>query len=307
MASRRFINDFQTFKEDTTYTITKDKLHKYFKKKGENPAELSDAFPQKVRFEFGNKEIISTHEAANRTTFRYVYEGKFDYSKNLALKKLTFKAGYAVFHNPANKEEYGWSTKSRKGISGSPKSFIDFERLSSKLFDEAKIRDEYDIYNGKYENIKGNGNKNITKGKHSEYFKDDWHEIALEEDLITGNSNKGKNDNEGKQFKAYTIDLPKKFSNKLADKITNFNVSTDTIKIDTDSFGIKGSGTFASGKNKRTIMRKLAKQDFDFLYDEKKGGLYFNENEANKGFGDGGIIAILKGAPDLTSGYLDFI
>ena len=33
-------------------------------------------------------------------------------------------------------------------------------------------------------------------------------------------------------------------------------------------------------------------QDFDFLYDQKKGG--------GQGFGDGGIIAILKGAPDKT-------
>ena len=66
-------------------------------------------------------------------------------------------------------------------------------------------------------------------------------------------------------------------------------------------------GTFAVGKNKKAVMKKLAKQDFDFLYDQKKGGLYFNENGADKGFRDGGIIAILKGAPDLTSSNLDFI
>ena len=66
-------------------------------------------------------------------------------------------------------------------------------------------------------------------------------------------------------------------------------------------------GTFAVGKNKKAVMKKLAKQDFDFLYDEKKCGLYFNENGADKGFRNGGIIAILKGAPDLTSSNLDFI
>ena len=58
---------------------------------------------------------------------------------------------------------------------------------------------------------------------------------------------------------------------------------------------------------KKTVKKKLAKQDFDFLYDQKKGGLYFNENGADKGFGEGGIIAILKGAPDLTSDSLEFI
>ena len=52
---------------------------------------------------------------------------------------------------------------------------------------------------------------------------------------------------------------------------------------------------------------ELAKQDIDFLYDQKKGGLYFNENGLEKGFGDGGIVAILKGAPDLTESNLVFI
>ena len=103
------------------------------------------------------------------------------------------------------------------------------------------------------------------------------------------------------------ITRPSKFKKQTADKITNFNPSTDTLEIDTDSFGIDSSATFATGKNKRFVKKKLAKQDFDFLYDEKKGGLYFNENGSDKGFGDGGIVAILKGAPDLTSGNLEFI
>ncbi len=104
-----------------------------------------------------------------------------------------------------------------------------------------------------------------------------------------------------------TIALPLKFNKKSADKITNFNPSTDTLEIDTDSFGIDSSATFATGKNKKKVKKQLAKLDVDFLYDQKKGGLYFNENEANKGFGDGGLIAILKGAPDMTSSNLEFI
>ena len=102
------------------------------------------------------------------------------------------------------------------------------------------------------------------------------------------------------------INLPSKFNKKSANKFTNFNPLTDTLGIDTDSFRIDRSATFATGKNKNKV-KKLAKKDFDFLYDEKKGVLYFNENGAEKGFGDGGIIAILKGAPDLNSGNLEFI
>ena len=97
-----------------------------------------------------------------------------------------------------------------------------------------------------------------------------------------------------------------KYKRKFADKITNFNPLTDLLEIDVDSFSIDGSATFATGMNKKAV-KKIARQDFDFLYDQKKGGLYFNENGAEKDFGDGGIIAILKGAPDLTSGNLDFI
>ena len=105
----------------------------------------------------------------------------------------------------------------------------------------------------------------------------------------------------------FSLEKTNKFNKKSADKITNFNPSTDTLEIDSDSFGIDSSATFASGKNKKAVKKKLSKQDFDFLYDEKKGGLYFNENGSDKGFGEGGIIAILKGAPDLTSDNLEFI
>mgnify|MGYP001200578956 CR=1 FL=1 len=103
------------------------------------------------------------------------------------------------------------------------------------------------------------------------------------------------------------ITRPNNFKKKSANKITNFNPSTDTLEIDTDSFGIDSTATFESGKNKKVVEKKLAKQDFAFIYDEKKGGLYFNENGSAKGFGEGGIIAILKGSPDLTSANLEFI
>ena len=101
--------------------------------------------------------------------------------------------------------------------------------------------------------------------------------------------------------------MPLYFHKKSADKITNFNPSTDTLEIDADSFGIDSSATFATGKNKKVVMKNLAKQNVVFLYDEKKGGLYFNENGAEKGFGEGGIIAILKGAPELTSESLSIV
>ena len=146
------------------------------------------------------------------------------------------------------------------------------------------------------------------------HYKDDFRMFREEFSFLSIPShNTGKINSSGTSESASSgdesmeISKPTKFNKKSADKITNFNPSSDTLEIDTDSFGIDSSATFASGKNKKTVKKKLAKQDFDFLYDEKKGGLYFNENGADKSFGDGGIIAILKGAPDLTSGNLEFI
>ena len=126
-------------------------------------------------------------------------------------------------------------------------------------------------------------------------------------DYALNRSSEGSEENTSEQLST-AITRASKFNKKSADKITNFNPSTDTLEIDTDSFSIDSSfATFASGKNKKVVKKKLAKQDFDFLYDEKKGGLYFNENGSDNGFGEGGIIATLKGAPDLTSGNLEFI
>lgn len=51
----------------------------------------------------------------------------------------------------------------------------------------------------------------------------------------------------------------------------------------------------------------MAKRDIDFIYDKKKGCLYFNENGSERGVGDGGIIAILKGAPKLTPENINFL
>ena len=147
------------------------------------------------------------------------------------------------------------------------------------------------------------GDKTVLEenGFSKELFNALSREEHIDKPLLTNSNifiqNKNRNDE---------VIAPKKFKKKYADKITNFDPSSDTLEIDADSFGIDSSATFAAAKNKKKL-KKLAKQDFDFLYDEKKGGLYFNENSANKGFGDGGIIAILKGAPDLTGSNLKFV
>ena len=67
------------------------------------------------------------------------------------------------------------------------------------------------------------------------------------------------------------VEKPSQFNKQSADQIINFNLTTDSIEIDIDSFAINGSANFAFGKNRKVVNNKLAKQDFDFLYDQKKG------------------------------------
>ena len=49
--------------------------------------------------------------------------------------------------------------------------------------------------------------------------------------------------------------------------------------------------------------KRLSKEDYDFVYFEKRGFLYFDGNDSGKMWGnknEGGLFAILKGKPDLT-------
>ena len=47
----------------------------------------------------------------------------------------------------------------------------------------------------------------------------------------------------------------------------------------------------------------MSKEGYDFVYFEKNGRLYFDGNGAEKNWGnsdEGGLVAILKGKPELT-------
>ena len=97
-----------------------------------------------------------------------------------------------------------------------------------------------------------------------------------------------------------TITAPEVFKKKYADKIINFNPSSEKLEIDLKSFGLGEAASFKTAKSKKAIKKNLSKKELDFLYDQKKGGLYYNQNGAEKGLGDGGIVAILKGSPDIS-------
>ena len=115
-------------------------------------------------------------------------------------------------------------------------------------------------------------------------------------------------DSKNKATSSGVIMKPAKFKSKLVDKITDFQSSSGVLKVDVSSFGLgSSSSSFKAGKNKKQVLKNLARLDDDFLYDQKKGGLYFNENGAEKGLGEGGLIAILKGGPELNSSNFKFV
>jgi len=104
------------------------------------------------------------------------------------------------------------------------------------------------------------------------------------------------------------VPMPSSFKRKLIDPIIGFNSSSDTLRIDADRFEVDITSNYAVGKNKKQVKKKLAKENYDFIYDQKNGGLYFNKNGSDIGFGDdGGIIAVLQEAPRLTAENFVFL
>ena len=90
-----------------------------------------------------------------------------------------------------------------------------------------------------------------------------------------------------------------RFGTKNEDQIKDFDPEAgDSILLDNDLFGL-GKKIKLKSYGSRNKVKKAAKSKNDFLYDEKKGLLYFNENGKQKGWGDGGLFTKLQGAPDL--------
>ena len=128
------------------------------------------------------------------------------------------------------------------------------------------------------------------------------------DDNIIGGDNSSAGGPAEASGEVFSINLPRRFKKKFVDKIRNFDSSKDLLDLDRDLFGLDSSHQgFASGRGNRTMKKILAKQDHAFLYDEKKGRLFFNENGSDKKFGEGGLIAILKGAPDISADHLQFL
>lgn len=89
------------------------------------------------------------------------------------------------------------------------------------------------------------------------------------------------------------------YGKRKADKIKDFDSNDgDSILVDK---GVMGLGKKIKLKvvGGKKLSKRAARSKKDFVYDEWKGLLYFNENGKQKGWGDGGLFAKLQGAPEL--------
>ena len=129
----------------------------------------------------------------------------------------------------------------------------------------------------------------------------------VEEDVQSIESARGKGKLKGTNVAdAFTFNSFELFSKKNADKIIGFDASEgDTIAVSAIAFpGLEDVSdiSFATTKSKKEL-KQLSKDDYDFVYFEKKGRLYFDGNGSVKNWGnsdEGGLVAILKGNPELS-------
>lgn len=93
------------------------------------------------------------------------------------------------------------------------------------------------------------------------------------------------------------------YGKKNADRIPNFDPASQRLEIDAQSFGVDSDAFVAIYKRKK--MKAAAQLDAEFVYRQRFGQLFFNPDKAAKGWGSGGLVAVLEGNPVLTSEIVD--
>ena len=86
----------------------------------------------------------------------------------------------------------------------------------------------------------------------------------------------------------------RKYGKKSAKKANNFkkfDLIKDRVIIDFAGFSELASSGVYFAQSKKDF-RKALVSDFPFVYNKKKGLLFYNENGASKKFGKGGIVAL---------------
>ena len=103
---------------------------------------------------------------------------------------------------------------------------------------------------------------------------------------------------------AFLLQDSQGFGKKRRDTIKDFNPEEgDCLLIEEDVFDVGKKLKLKTVKGAKAAKR-AADSRADFIYDRRKGLLFYNENGKEDGWGDGGLFLKLKGAPEL--GESDF-
>ena len=103
---------------------------------------------------------------------------------------------------------------------------------------------------------------------------------------------------------AFLFETPGEFGKESADVVTDFNPDEgDVLAISQEAFSGVTRIKFKSASGKREA-KQQGRSNKNFIYDEKKGMLYYDANGKKNGWGDGGEFAQLLGAPEIGKGDL---
>jgi Ca2+-binding RTX toxin-like protein len=97
----------------------------------------------------------------------------------------------------------------------------------------------------------------------------------------------------------FVFETPNEFGRNKADVITDFKPDEgDKLVIASVSFDGVSKIKFKSVTG-RSQVKRMGRSNKNFIYDDKKGMLYYDANGRKDGFGTGGEFAQLLGAPEI--------
>ena len=98
----------------------------------------------------------------------------------------------------------------------------------------------------------------------------------------------------------FVFNTPDAFGKKGADQITDFNPSQgDKLALSPNAFPGLSDPSLTSVASKKSLA-SAQKGGAAFIYYQPLGQLFYNQNGTGKGFGSGGLFAVLLGTPQLT-------
>jgi hypothetical protein len=126
--------------------------------------------------------------------------------------------------------------------------------------------------------------------------------VGMISDDLIGNSKGAARLTGGEGADKFIFNRRDAFGVKGADTITDFNTEDgDQLIISPEVLtGISDTPVFKAASSKKEFKTAL-KSDSDLIYYQPTGELFYDQNGSRKGFGKGGLFAVIDGAPALTA------